>query len=184
MTTKFVLHGGFSSGKKQQDNKFFQEMLKDAPNKVNILLVYFAEPDEKVDLRTKQDIEEFNANKDSKELCFKVASEENFEKECQLADIIYLHGGKTTKLIETLSKYPNIVKIFSNRMIAGDSAGAHVLGKLFYSKNSKTIGKGLGILPFKIMAHYEDGMQNPFTDVEQELETLLLHEYETKVIQK
>ncbi len=158
-------------------------MLKDTPDDANILLVYFAEPEEKIQLRTNQDTEELDKNKGSKILHLKVASEADFEKDCSWAEVIYLHGGKTVKLMESLSKYQNIDQIFSNKTIAGDSAGAHALGRLFYSKNSKVVGKGLGILPFKIMAHYENGTPNPLADIEPKLETLLLHEYDTKVIQ-
>lgn len=183
MKTKFILHGGFSPGKKQQDDKFFQEMLKDTNDDVKILLVYFAESDEKVQLRTDEDTESFNKNKDSKDIQLRVASERTFEEDCVWADVIYLHGGKTAKLMESLIKYPNINQMLSGKTIAGDSAGAHALGKWFYSKNSKVVGKGLGTLPFKITAHYENGTHNPLAAFEPELETLLLHEYEIKIIQ-
>ena len=71
--------------------------------------------------------------------------------------------------------------MLSNKIIGGDSAGANVLGQLFYSKNSKEIGEGLSILPFKIVVHYKDGTPNPLADVKPELQTIFLHEYETKV---
>jgi hypothetical protein len=80
-----------------------------------------------------------------------------------------------------LNKYPNIKELLSNRVIAGDSAGANAMGQLFYSKNSKEVGKGTGILPLKIVVHYENGGSNPLFDLEPKLETLLLHEYEMKV---
>ena len=179
--TKFILHGGFSQGKKQQNDLFFQEMLKDTPDSVNVLLVYFAEAEEKVQLRIEQDKEEFNKNKGSKNLHFRVASGVTFEKDCAWAHVVYLHGGRTVKIMESLSKYPNINQILSGRTVAGDSAGANALGKLFYSKNSKVIGNGLAILPLKIVAHYEDGVPNPLASIEPELEALLLHEYEMKI---
>ena len=182
MTTTFIFHGGFASGIKQQNDAFFQEMLKGTPEDVKILLVYFAEADDKVSLRTKQDTEEFDTNRGSKKLQIKVATADTFQEDCAWADVIYLHGGKTIKLMESLCRYSDIRGLFSGKIISGDSAGAHALGRLFYSRNSKTIGKGLGILPFKIMAHYQDGMEDPFSNIEPGLETLLLREYEVKVI--
>jgi len=182
MKSKFILHGGFAQGEKQRDDLFFQEMLKDTPDSVKILLVYFAEPEEKVQLRTEQDQEELNTNRGLKQLTFKVATETSFREDCSWAEVIYLHGGKTIKLMESLNNYQNIAQMFLGKIVAADSAGAHVLGRFFYSKNSKTIGKGLGILPLKIMAHYEGDMPNPLIDVEPGLETLLLHEYEIRVI--
>ncbi len=180
--TKYILHGGFVPGKKQQDNLFFQEMLKDAPDTAKVLLVYFAEAEDKIPLRIEQDTEELDLNKGSKELEIRVASEITFHEDCEWADVIYLHGGKTVKIMECLSKYPHIKDFFTGKIVAGDSAGAHSLGMIFYSKNSKVIGNGLGVLPLKIMAHYEDEIPNPFLNIEPELETLLLHENETKVI--
>jgi hypothetical protein len=46
---KFVLHGGFSREKSpvQEDDQFFQEILKDTTEKVKILLVYFAEREDR-----------------------------------------------------------------------------------------------------------------------------------------
>lgn len=185
MQTKFILHGGFSplaQEDKQQNDQFFQEILKDVPDNAKILLVYFAVREERVQFRIEQDKEEFEKNKGSRNLHFRVASLAAFADDCAWADAIYLHGGKTEKLMESLSKYSNIRQILSGRTIAGDSAGANVLARVFYSKDSKVIGRGLGILPLKIVVHYEDGTPNPLINVEPELETLLLHEYEFKVV--
>lgn len=181
MNTKFILHGGFVPGIEQQDDRFFQAMLEGTPENVNILLVYFAEPTDKVHLRTEQDTQELNTNKGSKNLHLRVASETTFEADCAWADVIYLHGGKTVKLIDALSHYPNLHQMFLGKRIAGDSAGAHALGVLCYSKSSHMIRKGLGIIPANIAAHYDDG-PNPFVGTESGVETVLLHEYETKVL--
>lgn len=181
--TKFILHGGFNKekGPVQENDKFFQEMLKDTPLDVKILLVYFAEKEEKVQLRIEQDKEQFNKNRGLKNLHFKVAAEETFIQDCTWADLIYLHGGRTVKLMGVLNKYQNLAQVFSEKIIAGDSAGANALGYLFYSKNSKEIGEGLKIIPFKVVVHYLDGAPNPLVDIQPELETLFLHEYETVV---
>ncbi|MDP2788527.1 MAG: Type 1 glutamine amidotransferase-like domain-containing protein [bacterium] len=181
--TKFVLHGGFSKerGPVQKDDKFFQEIIKDAPRDVKVLLVYFAEREEMVDLRIEQDKEQFNKNKGEKNLDLRVASEETFLEDCAWADIIYLHGGRTTRLMGVLNKYQNLKEVFNDKTIAGDSAGANVLGQFFYSKTSKEIGEGLKILPFKVVVHYTDDIPNPLADIEPNLETLILHEYETVV---
>lgn len=182
--TKFILHGGFSGGKSpiQEDDKFFQEILKDTSENIKILLVYFAEREEIVPLRIEQDKEQLNKNnKELKNLNFKVASEETFIEDCAWADIIYLHGGKTVKLMEVLKNYSSLERVFSGKIIAGDSAGANALGQFFFSKNSNIIGEGLKILPFKIVVHYEDGFPNPLAQVSPELETVFLCEYETRV---
>lgn len=184
MQTKYILHGGFNKarGPVHQNDEFFREILKDTPAEVNLLLVYFAERDDMVEARTEQDKGQFIKNSGSKKINFRVATEESFKEDCAWADAIYLHGGKTVKLMEVLSKFPNIKQLLSNRIISGDSAGSNVLGKYFYSKNSQEIGEGLGILPYKILVHYADDTPNPLQHKEPELETLFLHEYETKVL--
>lgn len=181
--TKFILHGGFSKarGPVHENNEFFSEILKDTPHEVRLLLVYFAEREEMVELRIEQDKDQFTKNCASKKIDFRVTSEKTFEKDCAWADAIYLHGGKTAKLMDALTKFSNIAQLLSRPVIAGDSAGANVLAQFFYSKNSTTVGKGLGILPFKLVVHYEDGTPNPLLAIEPQLETVLLHEYETKV---
>lgn len=179
---KFILHGGFSVEKfpAQEDDNFFKEILKDTQEDAKILLVYFAEREEMVSLRIEQDKESFNKNKESKKLEFKVTSPESFLEDCEWANVIYLHGGRTARLMEKLEKYKNIEQIFSGKTIAADSAGVNVLAQISYGKNSKEIKEGLKVLPFKVVVHYIEGDPNPLKDIEPNLETVFLKEYETK----
>lgn len=180
---KFILHGGFSVEKfpAQEDDIFFHEILKDTLEDIKILLVYFAEREEMVQIRIEQDKESFTKNNVSKKLEFKVTSEDNFLEDCKWANVIYLHGGRTERLLEKLNKYKNIKQVFSNKTIAADSAGANVLAQFSFGKNSKQINEGLKILPFKVVVHYVDGDINPLQNTEPKLETVFLKEYETKV---
>jgi len=125
--TKFILHGGFNKekGPIQENDKFFREILKDTSEDVKLLLVYFAERKEMVKLRIEQDKEQFNKNKRSKNIQFKIASEKNFIKDCKWADIVYLHGGRTVKLMRVLKKYEDLENVFLGKTIAGNSAGAN-----------------------------------------------------------
>lgn len=143
--------------------------------------MYFAEREEMVQLRIEQDKESFNKNKGLKYLEFRIAAEERFIEDCNWADIIYLHGGRTAKLMDKLQKFTNIEQAFLNKTIAGDSAGVNVLAQFSYGKNSKEIKEGLKILPFKVVVHYVEGDHNPLENIEPNLETVFLKEYETKV---
>jgi len=180
--TKYILHGGFDKNISYIKDEFFQQAFKDMPENVKIFLVFFAEFDEYLELRIKQCKDQFENNKGSKNLDFKMATEENFLEGCTWADVVFLSGGRTIKLIEKLKKFQNLNQIFEGKIIAGDSAGANVLGHSFYSKKTKEINKGFGIIPFKIIVHYTEDMGNPLSEIESNLETLFLHEYETKVI--
>jgi len=181
--TKYILHGGFDPKKApvQEDDAFFTEILNDVFGDQNLLLVYFAERDEMVELRIKQDKESFTKIKGSRNLTFKIATNETFIQDCNWANIIYFHGGRTARLMQVLGKYKNLKDVFCDKIIAGDSAGVNALGQIFFSPASKVIGEGLRILPFKTVVHYKEGEPNPLTDIEPNLETLLLREYETVV---
>ncbi len=181
MRTKYVLHGGFNKEQGFIQDEFFLEMLKDAPMEVKLLLVYFAEREDMLRLRMDQGKEQFNKNKGAKNLDIKIASEDSFIEECTWADVICIFGGRTVKLMGALKKYEGLAQVFAGKTIGGDSAGVNALGQLFYSKNSKEIGEGLGVLPYKIVVHYADGAPNPLADIEPDRETLFLHEYETIV---
>lgn len=177
---KYILHGGFNKNIGYIKDEFFQEALRDTLADVKIFLVFFAEFDEYLELRIKQCKDQFENNKSSKNLEFKMATEENFLEGCAWADVIFLSGGRTEKLIEKLKKFENFKQIFDGKTVVGDSAGANVLGQLSYSRKSKEITKGLGIIPFKIIVHYTEDMRNPLSEIEPNFETLFLHEYEIK----
>ncbi len=179
--TKFILHGGFDKNKEYIRDEFFKNVLENTPKDVKIFLVFFAELKEYLELRIEQCKEQFDKNKGSKNLEFKMASEKNFLEGSAWADIIFLNGGRTANLLESLKKFQNIDQIFKDKIIAGDSAGVNALGHSFYSRKTKEINKGLGILPFKMIVHYSDDMGNPLLEVEPDLETVFLREYETKI---
>lgn len=182
MKTKFILHGGFNPGQTEEDNsKFYDEILKDAPEGAKILLVCFAKDTERVAIATTKVMAELNKNKWQKEITFEVASEESFVEQVKFADVIYLHGGRTLKLLSILKRFPNLKELFSGKIVAGESAGANVLGKFCYSPSANEIINGLGILPIKIIPHYSEEYRGKLDGVGQELETLLLPVYEYRI---
>ncbi|MFA6415052.1 MAG: Type 1 glutamine amidotransferase-like domain-containing protein [Candidatus Paceibacterota bacterium] len=178
---KFVLHGGFNKDEGYIKDGFFQEALKDTPEKVKLFLVFFAEFEDRLELRINQCKEQFNHNKGSKSLEFRMASKENFLEGCSWADVIFLSGGRTARLMESLGQFQSLEQVFAGKTVVGDSAGVNVLGCYSYSRKTDEVTKGLGILPFKIVVHYIEAMGNPLAGVEPDLETLFLHEYETVV---
>ncbi len=185
MTTKFILHGGFTPGDTREDNSnFYAEILREAPEEPRILLVCFAKDVERIPVAIKRAKTEFNGAKWQKKLIFEVATEEAFVKQAKIADVIYLHGGISLKLLKSLQKFPNLKNLFKGKIIAGESAGANVLGQFFYSKNADTVSGGLGLLPLRIIPHYSEEYERKLDDVGQGLELLLLPEYIYKVFLK
>ncbi len=184
MKTKFILHGGFTAGKTDEDNsKFYAEILKDAPEEAKILLVCFAKDEERVPIATEKVKAEFNENKWQEKITFDIAGEESFAEQIKITDVVYFHGGKTLKLLETLKKFPSLKNLLNGKIIAGESAGANVFGKFFYSPNTDKVGEGLGFLPFKIIPHYSEQYKGKLDSVGRDLKLLLLPEYEYKVFE-
>ena len=95
--------------------------------------------------------------------------------------MIYLHGGHSGLLLEALKEYPNLKEAFMGKIIAGDSAGANVWAEVFYSKIIG-VSEGLGLIPIKLISHYVEENKDKLSQIKQNLETVFLPEYKTKVI--
>ena len=181
MKTKFILHGGFTPGGKQEDDPFFQEILKGNPENSKILLVYFAKEADRVEKNRLEDIVQFNKNAGARNIIFDVATQEDFPEQVEKSDIIYLHGGRTIKLADALLKYSNLDELFNGKIVAGDSAGANVLATIYYSPSSDVVGEGFGLLPIKLIPHYSPDLSGKLDGKRKDLETVCLREYEYRV---
>lgn len=184
MKTKFILHGGFTPKKEEEDNEdFYKEILRDTPEKVRILIVPFAKDIERIATSTKKVMAEFDKNKQQQKLDFEIANEKSFTKQLKLADVVYFQGGVTLKLLGILKKFHDLSTLLDGKIIAGESAGANVFGKFFFSPSANNTFEGLGIIPIKIVPHYSEKYKDVFKNIEPNLENLFLKEYEYKVLQ-
>ncbi len=182
MKTKFILHGGFTPKNEDEDlSDFYKEILKDTPEKVNILIVPFAKDTERIVPTTIRVTNEFNQNRGQKKLEFKVANEGSFIEQIKSTDIIYFQGGTTLKILEILKRLPSFKDLLTGKIVAGESAGMNVLAKYFFSPSANDVFEGLGILPIKTIPHYKEEYKNVFKDVGLDLESVYLKEYEYKV---
>jgi len=182
MKTKYILHGGFPPNTIQVNDEFFSEILKEVSQVVNVLLVFFASTEIRIPRYIEEDKEQFTKNKLDKTIFFDVAQENIFLKQLEKADVIYFHGGTTSKLLNVLKKFPDLEKSFRGKVIAGDSAGVKALSNFFYSEKTG-VSEGLGIIPVKLICHFEDRMKNVFNNTHPEIKTIMLKESEFKVIE-
>lgn len=184
MKTKFILHGGFTKGKTEENNEdFYKEILKDAPENAQILLVPFAKEPDRIPIATERVKQEFVKQKWQKSVGFEIATEENFVEQSKNSDVIYFHGGTTIKLLEALRKFQPLKDLLDGKIVAGESAGANVFGKFFYSPSEDKVNEGLGFLPLKIIPHYSEQYKGKLDNVGEDLELLALPEYEFKVFE-
>ncbi|MCF7831393.1 MAG: Type 1 glutamine amidotransferase-like domain-containing protein [Candidatus Pacebacteria bacterium] len=185
MATKFILHGGFDKNKTNEDNRlFYSEILKDASDDTNILLVPFAKDEDRIIPATEKISKEFQIVSDGKILHITVATHDDFLKQLAGADVIYFHGGVSTKLLEALKPYGDLSSYFKEKIVAGESAGANIFSTYFYSPHADQVLEGLKILPIRMIPHYTEDKKDKLNGYGDGMETVFLQEYEFKVIIK
>jgi peptidase E len=188
--TKYILHGGFSRKDNDSNRTFFSELVSDVPDGGTVLLVYFAsEPGDDFNLRFnnhKQQITSHQAQ--DKSLHFVLANETDFISQVQKADAIYFNGGDTNILLTALRKYLDLKELLNGKTVAGSSAGAYALAEYGTAHSGEHARKGLGLLPVRVVCHYESSELPPSeTSLEEigkmgtELELVFLKDYEWRV---
>lgn len=83
-----------------------------------------------------------------------VAKEDVFLEQVKRADVIFFHGGLTSRLVENMKQYSDIERYFIGKIVIGSSAGAGWLSSLCWSMNAREIVKGSGIVNVACIAHY------------------------------
>jgi peptidase E len=185
MKTTYILHGGSAQHINSENDRFFREILRKTSNNVQVLLVHFASPPEKIDANKEKDTNQFLRNKGDKKIVFTEAEKEKFLQQINQADIVYLGGGTTVNLMNALGKYPNLAAVFKGKIIAGESAGANVQATYCYSKSGGGVVKGLGILPLFMYPHYEKGGEKEIdlTQIPSHLKKLFLANYQFRTFE-
>lgn len=188
---KYILHGGYTSIENKLNNTFYEEVVRDVPDGGVLLLCYFASKDENNSDRFKEDSERLSKYSHGKKLTFLLADENNFINQLNQSHALYLRGGSTPKLLTRLKKYGNLKERLEGKTVAGSSAGAYVIGKYSAFHDDESGGKireGLGLLPLRIVCHYQstDLPPNPealasLMAMAQDLELVTLRDFEWKI---
>ena len=185
--TKYILHGGDIFKRNSDNNNFFREMTLGLEGRIRVLLNYFAREESEIDKLAKQDKQRIVRYSENKNLEFQVAEIERFENQIKWANVMYMGGGSTIRLMEKLKKIKNIEKLFEGKVIAGSSAGAYALSKYYWSNNAKMLGKGLGILNIKCYCHCEPKdikIIKRLMGYKEKLPLILLPNYKMQIIYK
>ena len=153
--TKFILHGGFFSTRNKLNRTFLQECTKSLKDGATVLLVLFATKDEDIPKKFQQDREKLVETANTKDLNYILASKENFTDQVRAANAIFIRGGETSKLLETVKHFPTFASELDGKIVAGSSAGAYLLSRFYHSATYGGVHEGLGILPTRIICHYQ-----------------------------
>lgn len=85
---------------------------------------------------------------------YKVATVDGFLDEIKWADVVYLHGGTTALLVDSLQPFNDLERAFEGKIIVGSSAGTNYLSKTFFSPKRNVVGNGSGIININTVVHY------------------------------
>lgn len=168
--TKYILHGGATGNKTENNRKFFFAMTDGLPDPVKVLCVYFAREKESWPELFEQDKINFSSAAPAtpglpggqaaprKVLNLVMADEDTdiFVEQIKKADVIYLRGGDTRALQNGLKKVRGLENLCKGKVVAGASAGALVLAKYYYENDRDIYNQGLGLLPIKAFCHYTE----------------------------
>jgi len=181
---KYVLHGGEKRNETMDVSHFFRELTYTDKSTLNVLLVYFARPENMWEELSQKDKNHFE-NGVSKPIVIKVATLGTFEEDLVWADIIYLKGGDGPMLTDKLSRYHDLIGKFDGKVVGAISAGVNALSKYYYSLKGDRVLEGLGILNVKVFTHFENDMTEELTELErhnEDLDVLTIPEGEFVVI--
>lgn len=153
--TKYILHGGFTREDNPSNRAFYKEFIRDVPDGGTILLVYFASREEDTSAKFKGHIARIEEQSEEKNFHFLMATQEQFISQIQQSNAICFYGGSTSKLIKILHTYPDLKPLFEGKTVAGSSAGTYALARLGPSHHKEEVREGLGLVPIRVVCHYE-----------------------------
>lgn len=151
--TTFILVGGNEFADPEYGVNISREVQQRAISSPRILNCFFATDksrwQEKQEQVRKWWGKHFHDNEN-----FQVALPDLFFDQINQSDIVYLHGGDTARLIETLKTLGVTREAFQGKIIIGSSAGANALVANAWSSLTQKPRKGLAIVDLNIMVHY------------------------------
>jgi len=182
--TKYILHGGRTSLVSTDNDDFFREITLGLNAPIKILLNYFSRDDD-WNVLAESDKKNILKQAGNKNVTFEIADPDKLANQLKKASVMYMRGGKTLKLLESLRKTPNLGSLFKGKVIAGSSAGAYALAKYYYGNDSKKLAEGLGILNIKVYVHYSTSdvhIIEKLKNFKEDLEILVLRETKFQII--
>jgi peptidase E len=151
---KYILVGGYVHKAQDEGKAFCEELIKGINKKpVKILDCMFAR--KKEDWQESIDRDRIFFSKFIKDFKLELADPDNFTEQVKNSDVIYLRGGYTSPLMETLSKDRSWIKELDGKVLAGTSAGADAIAKYYTVLKTHRVGDGLGLLNVKFIPHWK-----------------------------
>lgn len=149
--TKFILGGGYLFKAPDGGRAFVLELTKGI-KKPKILDCVFADPENETN-KFLQDKERFA--KFISDFEMELATPEKFVQQIKSCNVLFIRGGDTEILIDTLKKSGDWISALDGKTVAGTSAGAMAIAKYSHALVQDKIIEGFGILLVKVIAHWQ-----------------------------
>ena len=173
---------------------FCEELVKGFPEPVKILECIFAMPPERWEEKLASDKAFFAKNLSATKYELQLADPSTFTQQVQWANVVYLRGGETARLMSALAQTKGWSDHLNGKTVAGSSAGADALSKYYYCLDHLKLGEGLGLVSVKVLVHYQSNYNAPHINwdkayaelqsYQEKLPVVTLHEGEFKVIEE
>lgn len=150
--TIFILAGG-SDRKVSGFAKRLEDEITKHVSRPKILSCFFSSPEDQWVTKYREWREWLNESF-TRKFTYEYARKTPFLKQVDAADVIFLHGGNTQLLFDTLPAAEELTSHFEGKVVIGSSAGANVLSKDYWSSSRAVPAHGLGIVDVNIMVHY------------------------------
>ena len=192
--TKYILAGGHITKAEDGGESFAKELIKGLVQPIRVLICMFAREKENWEDSFKEAKSFFLNYVPGSQINFELAEEERFLNQLEQSDVLYIKGGVTKKLLESLEKQKGWENKLENMTVAGTSAGAYALATYHIPlRGDNSLAKGFGLVPIKTVAHYRSDYNAPNIDWDSidtiinnnyiDLESVALKEGEFKVFQ-
>ncbi len=159
--TRYILIGGYTSRAPDGGKALCMELVKGFDQPVKILFVFFALPKKAWSTKLNETKQLLMSNVPDTQLDVRMADYKNMVQLCQWANVIYFSGGKMDPLYKALDKNKEWMKTVDGKTVAGSSAGAIMLSRYSYDPDNLCVIEGRGLLPVKVIVHYQSGYNAP-----------------------
>ncbi len=164
MATKYILAGGLDLKNLNYWDNLGKEVTVGKP--IKVLSCFFSQPKEKKWELGLTKFKPFFARAFGNDVIVNLASVEDFLKQIDDCDVLYLHGGSSHRLKSVLSRFENLEKHFKDKIVIGSSAGANYLAEAGWLPGLREAIKGSGIVPLNVLVHFgstfeDDGALGP-----------------------
>lgn len=170
--TRYILVGGYPWKAADGGKAFVESCVAPADSPITILVCLFARDEAEWKQAFEDDVARFTGHLPGRSLKFVLASKDNFAEQVEKADVIYLRGGDTQQLVNELSHDKSWLDYLDNKTLVGTSAGADAIATYYYALDNPRIEHGLGLLPIKVLVHYESDYGNGSIDWHEAYEAL------------